>query len=206
VVIRDQSRQLTELVEQILLFAATRQEKQVYNLRALKVSEILDAALNNTAGLIEQSNFDLEKHVDPGLPEVTGDLQALTVCLQNLIVNAIKYSGENHWIGIRAERTPVSGKAEEVCISVQDHGMGIEDQVLRRIFEPFYRAPAVAQAQIHGTGLGLALAKSIAQAMGGDLTVKSTVGAGSVFTLHLPIASQEDLSAPFITSSATKLT
>jgi signal transduction histidine kinase len=66
--------------------------------------------------------------------------------------------------------------------------MGIASADLPHIFEPFYRSSSVAAAQIHGTGLGLPLAKSIAEAMNGDLTVRSTPGEGSTFTLHLPVA------------------
>src|SRR5581483_8555227 len=112
-VIRDQSRQLTELVEQILLFAATREGRQIYHVRSLKVAEILDTALSNTAGLIEQSSFTVDRRVEPGLPEVMGDISALSVCLQNLIVNAIKYSGENRWIGIWAKQVSTAPQKEE---------------------------------------------------------------------------------------------
>jgi signal transduction histidine kinase len=75
---------------------------------------------------------------------------------------------------------------EEVRISVEDHGIGIDASELQQIFEPFYRSPVVKAAQIHGTGLGLPLAKSIAEAMGGRISVVSKVGVGSRFTLHLP--------------------
>src|SRR5438876_12460988 len=64
---------------------------------------------------------------------------------------------------------------------------------LQRIFEPFYRSPKVVAAQIHGTGLGLALAKRIAEALGGRISVVSELGVGSTFTLHLPAASAEEL-------------
>jgi signal transduction histidine kinase len=66
--------------------------------------------------------------------------------------------------------------------------MGIASADLPHIFEPFYRSSSVAAAQIHGTGLGLPLAKSIAEAMKGELTVTSVLGKGSTFTLHLPCA------------------
>jgi signal transduction histidine kinase len=75
-----------------------------------------------------------------------------------------------------------------VQISVSDRGIGIDSADLPHIFEPFYRSSSVAAAQIHGTGLGLPLAKSIAEAMHGELTVKSAPGKGSTFTLHLPCA------------------
>jgi signal transduction histidine kinase len=76
--------------------------------------------------------------------------------------------------------------SDEICIAVEDHGIGIDTSDLPHIFDPFYRSPAVAAAQIHGTGLGLPLAKSIAEAMGGKITVVTKLGVGSVFTLHLP--------------------
>jgi signal transduction histidine kinase len=73
----------------------------------------------------------------------------------------------------------------EVWISVEDSGIGISRSELSNIFEPFYRSPVATAAQIHGTGLGLFVAKHIAEAMGGRLSVTSEVGVGSVFTLQL---------------------
>src|SRR6476659_9201485 len=92
-------------------------------------------------------------------------------------------------MGERAERAE-GPRGPEVHISVADRGFGIERAELGHIFEPFYRSPSVATAQIHGTGLGLALAKSIAEAMGGHLTAESEPGRGSSFTLHPPCAEQ----------------
>ena len=73
-------------------------------------------------------------------------------------------------------------------MAVADRGLGIDPADRSRIFEPFYRSPAVVAAQIHGTGLGLALARSMAMLMGGRITVDSEPGRGSTFTLHLPVA------------------
>ena len=70
-------------------------------------------------------------------------------------------------------------------ISISDRGIGIDPDDLPHIFEPFYRSPSVRVAQIHGTGLGLALAKQVAESMGGALTVTSVPGHGSTFTLSL---------------------
>ena len=190
-VIRNQSRQITEMVNEILLFASTRNEKNRYTLRALQVSEVIDMAIENTAELVREAGFVVEQRVEPDLPSILGDLSALSTCLQNLIGNAIKYSGQNRWISIRAlldeTRNP---DHREILISVEDRGVGIDKSELVRIFEPFYRIPVVSAAQIHGTGLGLPLAKSIAEAMNGRLTVESKLGVGSTFTLHLPIAKQ----------------
>jgi len=186
-VIKKQARQLTDLVEQILLFAAAREERPRFMLRALQISEIVDLAVNHTTELIHAAQFTVEKDVPASLPPVMGDLPALSQCLQNLITNAVKYGGDKRWIGIRARADEDGGKSGEIQITVQDKGVGIVAADLPHIFEPFYRSPSVAAAQIHGTGLGLPLAKSIAEAMGGRLSVHSVPGAGSSFTLHLPV-------------------
>ncbi len=185
-VIGNQARKLFEMVEQILLFAAIREGHQRYSLRPLEVAEIIDSALSNTAGLIQEARFKVEQDIQPNLPQVTGDLSALSQCLQNLITNALKYGSDQRWIGIQARLVEHGLRGKEIEISVSDHGIGIESADLPHIFEPFYRSPLVAAAQIHGTGLGLPLAKSIAEAMKGQLTVRSAPGRGSTFTVHLP--------------------
>ncbi len=185
-VIRKQARQLGLLVEQILRFAATQRNGLRYALRPLAVNDVINAALNNTAELVHAAGITVERTLEPNLPLVTGDLDALSHCLQNLITNAVKYGGADRWIGIRAHVD--AGGERQIQISIADHGAGIEAAELRRIFEPFYRSPEVTDAQIHGSGLGLTIARSIAEAMGGRLTVTSEPGKGSTFTVHLPIA------------------
>jgi signal transduction histidine kinase len=187
-VIGAQARKLFEMVEQILLFAAIREGKQRYSLRPLEVSEILDAALSSTAGLIRTAAFHVEQQIEPNLPQIVSDLPALSQCVQNLITNALKYGNEQKWIGIQARLSEHGLTGKEIQISVSDRGIGIAPEELRHIFEPFYRSPSVTAAQIHGTGLGLPLAKSIMEAMHGQVTVKSVPGRGSTFTLHLPCA------------------
>jgi signal transduction histidine kinase len=195
-VIRNQSCQMTDLVNEILLFASTRNKKNRYSMCPLQASEIVDLAIENTAELVRDGGFIIEQHIEPGLPHIFGDLSALSHCLQNLIGNAIKYSGRARSISIRALLDGARNTRKgEIQISVEDRGIGIDQSDLPHIFEPFYRSPAVSAAQIHGTGLGLLLAKSIAEDMRGKLTVKSKLGAGSTFTLHLPIAEPEHLPA-----------
>jgi signal transduction histidine kinase len=186
-VIRNQSRQITEMVNEILLFASTRDNKNRYVMRRLHVSEILENVLANTAELVRGSGFTVERDVEPNLPCVMGDLSALSQCLQNLVGNAIKYSGQARSVHIHAFLDRNQSHSE-VRIAVRDHGIGIERSEVERIFEPFYRSPSVSSSPIRGTGLGLPLAKNIAESMGGRLSLESKLGVGSVFTLHLPIA------------------
>jgi signal transduction histidine kinase len=191
-IITSQARQLTDLVKQILLFASTQNGTNRYNLRPLQVSGIIQTVRNNVAVLVEESGFNVEVQVQAGLPYIMGDLPALSQCLQNLISNAVKYSGKNRWIGISASLHAGRYHHNEIRIRVQDHGSGINSSELPYIFEAFYRSPEVVDAQIHGTGLGLAVAMRIAEAMGGKLTVTSEVGVGSTFTLHLRAVLKSD--------------
>jgi signal transduction histidine kinase len=193
-VIRNQSRQITELVNQILLFASMQELRTRYVLHLLQVSRIIESALDNTSELLHGAGFVVEREIEASLPCVMGDLSALSRCLQNLIVNAVKYSGESRWMCIRAHLAESQdGTSREIQIMVQDHGIGIDRSEMPHIFEPFYRSAAVVAAQIHGAGLGLSLAKNIAEAMGGKLSVVSEVARGSAFTLHLPSAGEQEL-------------
>lgn len=185
-VIGGQARKLFEMVEQILLFASIREGHQQYSSRPLEVTDIVEAALSSTAGLIHAAGFRVDSNMDSNMPRVLGDLSALSQCLQNLITNALKYGNEQKWMGIRARVTEHGIGGKEIQISVSDRGIGIDSRELPHIFEPFYRSSAVTAAQIHGTGLGLPLAKNIVEAMKGQLSVKSAPGRGSTFTLHLP--------------------
>jgi signal transduction histidine kinase len=193
-VLQNHSRQIAELVNQILQFASTQERKNRYTLRPLEVSEIIRAVVDSTREIIQAGGFTLEQQIEPDLPSVMGDLSALGQCLQNLVLNAVKYSGESRWIRISAAWSePTEETRKEICIKVEDRGIGIDRSELPHIFDPFYRSPAVTSAQIHGTGLGLSVARNMAQAMRGRLSVVSQLGVGSVFTLHLPLAEEHRL-------------
>jgi signal transduction histidine kinase len=192
-VIRNQSRQINGLVNQVILFVSTQDGKGRYTLQPLAVSDVVESAVTGTTELIRKAGFVLEQNIDAQLPKVLGDLTALSQCLQNLITNALKYGDQGHWIAIRASEEG-SKDHREIRISVQDRGKGIDRNELHHIFEPFFRAKAAVAGQIHGTGLGLPIAKSLAEAMGGRISVTSEVGMGSTFTLHLPVV--EEINEP----------
>jgi signal transduction histidine kinase len=204
-IITSQARQLTDLVDRILQFASIRSGKDRYVLRRLLVSEILQRARKNTATLIEAEACTFEEHVEPGLPAVLGDIGAVCGCLQNLITNAVKYGGKDRWIRLSASfYDDADDQKQEIRISVQDHGIGISSSELPHIFEPFYRSPQIVAAQIHGTGLGLSVARRLAESMGGRISVVSEVGIGSVFTLHLPAIREQKRELASVTNRGDK--
>lgn len=186
-IIMSQSRQLMNHIDRILLFASIRSGKDRYNLRPIRVAEILKRVHDDTAPLALEESCLIEDHIEPTVSRIIGDPMAVCGCLGNLLINAIKYSqGQDRRILISAALEWTEKKGYEVAISVTDHGIGIKTSELNHIFEPFYRSPEARAAQIHGTGLGLSLAKHLAEAMNGRLSVTSEFGVGSVFTLRLP--------------------
>ncbi len=190
--ILSQARQLIGHVDRILIFASIRSGKDRYNLRPLDIAEVLRCVRNSVSALIREEAYAMEEYVEPDLPLVEADLLAVCSCLENLITNAIKYGRVDRRIQIYAMRAPPSSGRQEVAITVEDHGMGIKASELTNIFEPFYRSSEAIAAQIHGTGLGLSLAKHLAKSMGGSLSVSSELGVGSAFTLRLSVAREQN--------------
>jgi signal transduction histidine kinase len=108
---------------------------------------------------------------------------AQIVASQNLLSNAIKYAASGRWIGIRAEH---SAKERAILVHVSDHAPGVEDSDQERLFEPFYRGRTAVEAGAPGSGIGLSLVRSAAEAHGGSITIVSILGQGSTFTLRIP--------------------
>lgn len=139
---------------------------------------VLNAALENLRALIIEQQAVVTH--DP-LPQLYGSPVQIMRLLQNLISNGLKYHrpGQTPHIHIAAQETP-----QDILIQVHDDGMGIEPRFLKQIFDPFRRLHS--WDEIKGSGLGLAICKKIAEGNSGILTVQSTLGEGSVFTLQLP--------------------
>jgi signal transduction histidine kinase len=183
--IRGEGRRLTEMVEQVMEFAGVQSGRKTYHRAEVAVAELVDDALAASASLLESRDLTVDRSIAPDLPAVVVDPMAVRQSIQNLIGNAVKYGSDGGWIGVSARL--VAGSKPEVEISVADRGMGIPESDRKHLFEPFYRGAEVVAAQIHGNGLGLSLVQRVVEAHQGRVTVESTPGKGSVFTIHLPV-------------------
>jgi two-component system sensor histidine kinase SenX3 len=179
--IKGEGRKLTAMVEQILDFAGARSGKRKFSFAETNVEKVIDGAIAECEPAIKEHGFTIERSVAEGIPHLKGDAAALEQAVQNLIANSIKYSNGQKWLKVTA-----SNGDGHVRIRVEDRGVGISKADLKQIFEPFYRAKNVVDAQIHGNGLGLSLVKQIVTAHGGTVLAESEIGKGSSFTIELP--------------------
>jgi signal transduction histidine kinase len=178
------------MVEQVLEFAGARSRNRAYQLRPVEIGSVIEDALASYQPVIEEKGYTVERTIEDGLPLVAADGAALRRSIQNLLSNAMKYESKRRWIGIRAH-SGLNANGEEVRVIVEDQGIGIAADEIPHIFEPFFRGRDVAEAQIHGNGLGLSLVKQVVEAHHGTISVESEPGKGSTFTLCLPVLNEK---------------
>ena len=184
-IIRKESERLTALINNILDFSRIEAGGKEYDFRETDIAELVRNTLDSYRYQIEQQGFVLEEQIDPGIPAVKVDREAIARALVNLINNALKYSDSEKFLGVKLYREQSVLKLE-----VSDRGIGIERHEQTRIFEKFYRTCDPLVHTTKGSGLGLSLVRHITEAHGGDVEVESTPGRGSRFIVSLPLANQ----------------
>ncbi len=177
---REGSR-LTRLVQEIIDLSRLQYDNPVDSPRSVGVDDVVDQALERSRVDAENRGLGLTGGGDTEL-YVLGNEEQLVVALGNLVENAISYSPPNTRVAVGVRR-----RDDSVEIAVTDQGFGIADEELERIFERFYRVDPARSRATGGTGLGLSIVKHIAASHGGDVRVWSVQGAGSTFTLRLPL-------------------
>lgn len=183
-IIRKESERLTALINNILDFSRIEAGRKEYEFRETNIAELVHNTLDSYRYQIEQQGFAFDESIDSDIPAVRVDREAIARALVNLVNNALKYSTDEKFLGVKLYRANGSVKLE-----VSDHGIGITRREQSKIFEKFYRTGDPLVHNTKGSGLGLSLVRHITQAHGGDIAVESTPGKGSKFTMSLPLAS-----------------
>lgn len=182
--ITGESERLGRLVENLLDFSKIETGMKEYRMEATDVSALLTEAAARFRRQAGIKDFDLKTDIAQNLPDVQADRESLERALLNLLDNAVKYSGDNPQILIKAQ-----AQGSAVIIQVEDHGIGIAKFEQKRVFEKFYRSEKALKSDVKGSGIGLTLVDHIVRALGGKTVLESELGKGTRVTIELPAGS-----------------
>jgi signal transduction histidine kinase len=171
---------LNRLVDDILFEARVDAGRFTLDLQGVDLARLAADSIETARAAAESKGLDLRLSVEVDLPPLWADPLRLTQMLDNLLSNAIKFTPEGGTVSVTVAR-----RAETAHLEITDTGVGIPEQELGELFNRFFRASTTASAP--GTGLGLSIVKSIVEAHGGTISVKSEEGTGTTFSVDLPL-------------------
>jgi signal transduction histidine kinase len=183
-IITKESERLSHLINNVLDFSRIEMGRKEFDVVPGNLAMVVKKTLESYRYHVERKGFSMGIELAPNLPVVHFDKEAITSVLINLLSNAVKFSQDQKEIKVRLYH-----KDKDVIIEVTDKGIGMTAKDIANIFNRFYRAKNRLVSETRGSGLGLTLARHIAEAHGGRINVKSEPGKGSVFSLVLPVHS-----------------
>lgn len=179
--IRANQTHLLRIINDILDLSHVESGQLMIDSRPISVGEVISDVEPIVKTLIDEKN--LRYRVEASHVDVFADRDRLTQVLVNLVANAVRFTEPNGTVAICASQTD-----DRVRIEVVDTGIGIPEEKREAIFQPFVQVEGGASRRAQGTGLGLAISRRLVEAMGGTLTLRSTLGVGSTFLVDLPAA------------------
>ena len=186
--LKEATRSLRGRISDLLDFAKMSSGRLETRIRGFQLDKLIDTALRDVEEALAERNLDVHWEAGPELNQrIYSDPARLRQVLDNLLTNAIKYT-ERGGITIVAQLLPHEGVMR---IEISDTGVGIDDAAMARLYEPFYRSPLTA-SMAEGSGLGLAVVRSLVDLMGGTIRFDSQVGQGTVATVEVPITEGTD--------------
>lgn len=185
-IIKEENQRMNRQVE-IILKASQFERKDVeLALKPVSLHEVIRGVVDNFALQLEHAGGNVTLFLHAGDDTIMADEVHLSNLVNNLIDNAVKYAREGVPPRIQIH-TASNGKT--ILLRIEDNGMGMSRDTLKRIFEKFYRAHTGNRHNVKGFGLGLSYVKSVIEALGGKIKAESTLGKGSIFTLEFSLAS-----------------
>lgn len=175
--ITDATRRLSELITNILKLDKLENQQIFPSFTQYELNEQLCECLLNFEGMWEKKDIQIEAELEEPV-DIKGDAELLMLVWNNLFSNAVKFTEPGGTVTVR-----LSAQGEAAIVTVADTGCGMPPEVGRHIFEKFYQGDT--SHSTHGNGLGLALVKRVVDIMGGEISVESTAGQGSTFTVKL---------------------
>jgi signal transduction histidine kinase len=159
-------------------------------LEEFEVEKLVSEAEPIVKPLMDKNANSLVVECDPAVGTMRADQTKLRQALFNLLSNAAKFT-DHGTITLRVAREEGEGRREDVVFTVTDTGIGMSEELMGRLFQSFEQADASTTKKYGGTGLGLAISRHFCRMMGGDITLASTLGNGSTFTITLPVEATE---------------
>jgi CheY-like chemotaxis protein/HAMP domain-containing protein len=175
---------LLELINEILDLAKIESGTMSVDVSLVKFADVVETVERSFSHVASDRGLEFIARVEPGLPGgIRTDAKRLRQILRNLLANAFKFT-ETGSVTFSVQRAP--GREGMLAFQVSDTGIGIPADQHRLIFEAFQQADGASNRRYPGTGLGLAISRELAQLLGGEIRVESSVGIGSTFTVYLP--------------------
>ncbi len=184
--IREAGEHLLGVINDVLDFSRLETGRVLVDTQPLALTAVLDNVHSLISERAVSKGLKFVVEAAPGLPQwVAGDEQRLRQILVNLLANAVKFTDRGE------VRLHVTRRGDETFFAVSDTGIGMTDEQVARLFRSFEQADNSTTRRYGGSGLGLAISQTLANQMGGEIVVTSTSGAGSTFTLRLPLPAAE---------------
>ena len=185
--------QLLALVNDVLDMSRMEHgDSGMVNYAPMSLRECVDATLGLFTEQAQREGKHLDVTVDIEHDRVYGDAKRMSQILNNLVSNALKYSLEGASVSVSLRETAHTERTAKYQLDVTDTGIGMSDEFLQQVFEPFARETMFAPTGVTGTGLGMPIVKSLVQQMSGEISVRSKLGQGSTFTVVVPLQMVEE--------------
>jgi len=176
--IKDDTFRLLKITGELLNLTQLETGVVQLNIKPTDIHEMVESVIAGNQSLADHKKITIKSHIDTDLQLINADYEKTSWVLSNILSNAIRYSYENSEVEVKVEKD----NEDEIIFSVKDHGFGIEDQYLDKVFTRYFRIPGT---KAEGTGLGLSISKEFIEAQGGNISVRSEIGSGSIFYFSL---------------------
>lgn len=191
VVVQRNLERLSKSINALLDFSRMEMGRIALNPQPFSLAALVDQIHTTVRSELDKKGLQFVADIEEALPSVVADREKIAAVLENLVINAIKFTPEGGRIAVRAVRAPAGSRAGAE-IRVEDSGIGIPADQIGRIFQRFHQVDGSSTRRFGGVGLGLSIVKTILEAHGSTVQVESLQGRGTTFRFHLPVVERPE--------------